>query len=118
MIDGTFSFTRSYIDEDDDSGADSLGNDFSSSGGGGVNGGPGHCNCASCNLHYRNRHSSSMALVPYQDDGAGCDSCGGGGFYRPPPPPPTNYPLQTMPGVEERLLQLEGDKDSLHLQVE
>ena len=31
--------------------------------------------------------------------------------------PQTNYPLQRLPNVEERLLQLEGDKDSLHLQV-
>ncbi len=62
-----------------------------------------------------------MALVPYQEPGS-CDNCrAGGGFYRPPPPIPsgqqTNYPLQTLPNVEERLLQLEGDKDSLHLQV-
>ena len=77
---------RSYIDEDDDSGADSLGNDFSSSGGNNGSGnGHGRCNCASCshNGHHSHHRASpaSMALVPYQDPAAaaGCDSCG---FYR------------------------------------
>ena len=68
---------RSYIDEDDDSGADSLGNDFSSSGGNNGNGnGHGRCNCASChNGHHSHRASpAAMALVPYQDPAAapGC----------------------------------------------
>ena len=77
---------RSYIDEDDDSGADSLGNDFSSSGGNNGNGnGHGRCNCASChNSHHSHRASpAAMALVPYQDPAAaappGCETCG---FYR------------------------------------
>ena len=38
-------------------------------------------------------------------------------LMRFPNRPQTNYPLQMLPNVEERLLQLEGDKDSLHLQV-
>ncbi len=66
---------------------------------------------------------SGRALVPY-GGGVCChhhhhqqDLCcssptpstvGGGG---------SNNALQVMPGVEERLLQLEGDKDSLHMQV-
>ena len=78
---------RSYIDEDDDSGADSLGNDFSSSGGNNGSGnGHGRCNCASCshNGHHSHHRASpaSMALVPYGDPQTatgGCDSCG---FYR------------------------------------
>ena len=41
------------------------------------------------------------------------DYCGG--YHRSASSNP--YQLQTMPGVEERLLQLEGDKDSLNLQV-
>ena len=41
------------------------------------------------------------------------DYCGG--YHRSASNNP--YQLQTMPGVEERLLQLEGDKDSLNLQV-
>ena len=73
-----------------------------------------------------------MALVPY--DGGQCCSGFHHHLHRPPPPPPPSQSdwgrnsccrspppgsnaLQTMPGVEERLLQLEGDKDSLHLQV-
>ena len=70
---------RSYIDEDDDSGADSLGNDFSSSGGNN-GGGNGHGRYNYNGYHGQHRASpASMALVPYQDPTGGCDSCG---FYR------------------------------------
>ena len=62
-----------------------------------------------------------MALVPYNESGSCCgrqmqqqhDYCGG--YHRAANSNP--YQLQTLPGVEERLLQLEGDKDSLNLQV-
>lgn len=103
---------RAYLEEDDDSGADSLGNDLSS--------------CASHHNRCGCRHSggggpgsSSMALIPY-DSGSccsrshhGCCSTWSCRSNRSS----TNYPVQTVPGLEERLLQLEGDKDSLNLQV-
>ena len=70
---------RSYIDEDDDSGADSLGNDFSSSGGNNGSGN-GHGRYNYNGYHGQHRASpASMALVPYQDPTGGCDSCG---FHR------------------------------------
>ncbi len=102
----------SYFDDDDDSGADSLGNEL-------MNGGQ-HCG------HYQQpppplpRHQS-RALVPY-----GSGSCCMRQYHHQqhqccsPTPSNTSIPstaLQVMPGVEERLLQLEGDKDSLHMQV-
>ena len=66
------------------------------------------------------RHQS-RALVPY-----GSGSCCMRQYHHQqhqccsPTPSNTSIPstaLQVMPGVEERLLQLEGDKDSLHMQV-
>eukprot|EP00095_Tigriopus_kingsejongensis_P000014 snap_masked-scaffold342_size201858-processed-gene-1.3 protein:Tk00014 transcript:snap_masked-scaffold342_size201858-processed-gene-1.3-mRNA-1 annotation:"hypothetical protein D910_10177" len=102
---------RAYLDEDEDSGADSLGNDISS--------------CASHNRcgcrHSGNAQGTGtnlMALIPFESGSCcsrnhhGCYSnwaCRGNQGV--------NYPVQTIPGLEERLLQLEGDKDSLNLQV-
>lgn len=95
----------SYFDEDDDSGADSLSND---------------CHHGFGSWH-RQPHprppsshgSGSMALVPYDPGSSGCyghrhDYC----CHHP-----HSTALQTLPGVEDRLMQLEGDKDTLHLQV-
>ena len=75
------------MDEDDDSGADSL-------------------ECHSCHGGGTGR---SMALVPYDPYQGCCYGHGPRGWQ--------STALQTIPGMEERLLKLEGDKESLHLQV-
>jgi len=99
----------SYFDEDDDSGADSL-------------------DAAAPFCHYR--HGSrgyrrgvreplwagsppSNAMVPY--DGHYQAYCGYRQSHCASPSPSTA--LQLAPSFEERLIQLEGDKDSLHMQV-
>ena len=48
-----------------------------------------------------------------------CSGCHHHHHCPPPPSSPTNActALQPYPSIEDRLLQLEGDKDSLHLQV-
>ncbi len=107
----------SYLDDDDDSGADSLGNELNGGGGGCHH----HHHCGRCGQP-RQQSSSNRALVPY---GVQCCGVGGGlnhhGEFCCGSPTPssasTSTALQVMPGVEERLLQLEGDKDSLHMQV-
>ncbi len=117
----------SYFDEDDDSGADSLDQQLQQA-------------CCSRRLYPHQQQSfpvgspmsssSSMALVPYEQSVGCCSTprhhhlgcqhhpyqtdwcCPMGSETMS-----TSTALQTLPGVEERLLQLEGDKDSLHLQV-
>eukprot|EP00094_Tigriopus_californicus_P005385 TCALIF_05192-PA protein Name:"Similar to PPFIBP1 Liprin-beta-1 (Homo sapiens)" AED:0.11 eAED:0.09 QI:0/0.6/0.33/0.83/0.4/0.5/6/102/1020 len=122
---------RAYLEEDDDSGADSLGNDLSSCARYGVNKFPipialkieplgfSHNRCGCRHSGGGGPGSSSMALIPY-DSGSCCSRSHHGccsNWSCRSNRSSTNYPVQTVPGLEERLLQLEGDKDSLNLQV-